>query len=401
MHEVVAPAFASPSGHRTLLVLGGSLYQVPFIQAARQLGVRVITADNRPGNPGHVLADQYVECSTVDVQGILRLAQECGVDGILAAATDVALDAVAAAVDDLGVAGPGRVCVDTLTRKAGFRAYQHQAGLPHPCLIHDFVPISYPVIVKPNRGSGSKGIRIIDRAEDLAQARADAAAFSLDGVAVCEQFIAGSQGTVEGLVRQGWVQLMMVTDRLTAQVPHVGTLGHRTPSTLKDSIQAALRQQIEKIFGDLGYADGPFDGDFVMADGVVYLLELTPRVGGNSLIKLWAASQGFDMPKVAVLEALGVQQPAISACALPAVVRILSVSRSGQLHYDESAARALKHDPRVFSLELDCPPGSSVQAFADGRHRVGDLTITADTPAEVDALLADALARLSLSTGPA
>ena len=396
MHEIINADAALSGERRTLLVLGGSLYQVPFIQAARQLDVYVITADNRPDNPGHVLADRYIECSTVDVQGILRIAQECRVDGILAPATDVALDAVAAAVDALGLAGPGHRCVDALTRKAAFRAYQQQAGLPHPCLVHDPQPVSYPLIVKPNRGSGSKGIQVVDGAAHLAQARVDAAAFSLDGIAVCEQFIAGRQGTAEGMVRQGKVPLMMVTDRLTAQAPHVGTLGHRTPSTLADVIQHELRQQIEKVFGDLGYTDGPFDGDFVVADGVVYLLELTPRVGGNSLTKLWAASQGVDMPRVAVLEALGVRQSVPQRRVLPAAVRILSVQQSGHLRYDMGAAQALARDGRVFSLELDCPPGSPVEAFADGRHRVGDLTIAANTPAEVDALLADVLARLNL-----
>lgn len=388
-----------PDKPQTLLVLGGSVYQIPFIEAARRLGVRVITADNRPENPGHSLADAYVECSTVDVEGICHVAQEWSVDGILAAATDVALDAVAATVDRLGLVGPGSDCVATLTRKAAFRAYQRQAGLPHPGVCEG-PPVGFPVIVKPNRSSGSKGIQVVNDAAEWIQAQASAALFSMDGIAVCEEFIAGRQGTVEGLIRQGKVLAMMVTDRLTAKAPHVGTLGHCTPSTLPQAIQAALQRQVEKILSDLGYADGPFDGDFVVAGGVVYLLEITPRVGGNSLTKLWAAAQDFDMPRAAVLEALGIREAIVSNQVRPAMVRILSVANSGRLDYNTGVVQALACDARVFSLELDYPPGVNVEAFADGRHRIGDVTVAADTPAGAEALLADVLASLGLRADP-
>lgn len=392
--------FAPPEKTQTLLVLGGSLYQVPFIRAARRLGVRVVTADNRPGNPGHNLADAYVDCSTADVEGICRIAQEWRVDGILAAATDVALDAVAAVVDRLGLAGPGSACVATLTRKAAFRAYQRQAGLPHPGVI-DALPAAFPVIVKPNRSSGSKGIQVVSEPIGLSQAQANAALFSMDGTAVCEEFVPGRQGTVEGLIRKGKVLAMMVTDRLTAKTPHVGTLGHCTPSTLSQSIKGMLRLQVEKTLGDLGYLDGPFDGDFVVAENVVYLLEITPRVGGNSLTKLWAAAYGFDMPKAAVLEALGIRAPAVFSQARPALVRILSVENAGRLDYDKDAAQVLAQNAQVFSLELDYLPGASVEAFVDGRHRVGDLTVTADNAVEAEAMLASALACLRLCAHPA
>jgi biotin carboxylase len=384
---------------QTLLVLGGSLYQVPFIEAARRLGVRVVTADNRPGNPGHRLADAYVDCSTVDVEGICRVAQEWRVDGILAAATDVALDAVAAAADRLGLVGPGSACVATLTRKAAFRAYQRQVGLPHPG-VFDAPPVAFPVIVKPNRGSGSKGIQVVNELNDWAQAQASAALVSMDGTVVCEEFIAGHQGTVEGLIRQGKVLAMMVTDRLTAKAPHVGTLGHRTPSALPQAIQTALQRQVEKVLGDFNYADGPFDGDYVVAAGVVYLLEITPRVGGNSLAKLWKAAHGFDMPRAAVLEALGIREPIALSPARPAMVRILSVENAGRLEYDKSAVQSLVQDTRVFSLELDYQPGASVEAFADGRHRIGDLTVAANAPADAEAFLVDALTCLGLRARP-
>ena len=57
----------------TLLVLAATTYQIPFIQAARRLGCRVLTADNRMANPGHAMADANFCCDTTNIQALVEL----------------------------------------------------------------------------------------------------------------------------------------------------------------------------------------------------------------------------------------------------------------------------------------------------------------------------------------
>ena len=54
------------SGMKKLLMLGGSMQQIPAIKAARDKGHYVITCDYAPENPGHAYAHEYHNVSTID-----------------------------------------------------------------------------------------------------------------------------------------------------------------------------------------------------------------------------------------------------------------------------------------------------------------------------------------------
>ena len=388
------------SNHRpTLLVLAAAQYQLPFIHAARHRGYRVLTADNRPDNPGHAFADASFDCDTTDVDAVLALARRESVDGILAAATDVALQSVAAVCDQLRLAGPGVECARQLTGKLSFRRLQHSLGLPHPDFdaAMDACPaIAPPWIVKPNRASGSKGIRIVEDPSELAPALQVAQAESADGQALVEAYLGGHQGTVEGVLANGAIAAYLVTDRLTAQVPQVATRGHRTPAGFAPEVVADLLDQLQCVFTHLGYRDGPFDCDFLQSGDRAVIVEMTPRAGGNSLVQLLAVAAGFDMPGYAVEMALG-RAPLVAPFKIrPAAVEILTVSADGKLQYDEAAAERIRSAPGVQRLSMDKKPGDAVRRFRDGRDRVGELVACADTREILDSRMAAWLQQLDL-----
>jgi biotin carboxylase len=359
----------------------------------------VLTADNKPGNPGHALADASFNCDTTDIPALVTLAHEYRINGVLAAATDVALEAAAAIAAALDLAGPSIDCARILTRKLAFRTFQARLGLPGPRFAEctEKVDFKLPWIVKPNRASGSKGIRAVQRREDLAAAWVSAAAQSIDGLAMAESFDSGAQGTIEGVMADGQLAAWLITDRLTASFPWVATRGHRVPTTLPETATADLLAQIQRVFVELHYADGPFDGDFVIRDdGTPMLIELAPRAGGNSLVRLLHAATGFDMATYAVDAALRRATPPARFEPRPAATDILGVERAGRLTYDVEQVGQLANSPGIGYLHLDVPPGASVQAFIDGRYRVGELTASAETSQALQRILADAHRRIHL-----
>src|SRR3954466_6107 len=109
---------------RTLLVLGASLYQLPIITRAKEMGLRVVTADYLPKNPGHALADAFHIVDTTDAEGILRVAREEKIDGVIAACTDVAVPTAAYVAQHLGVRGPSWRASSILCDKIAFRTWQ-------------------------------------------------------------------------------------------------------------------------------------------------------------------------------------------------------------------------------------------------------------------------------------
>lgn len=75
---------------KKLMILGAGVSQLDAIRKAVELGFYVITVDYLPDNIGHKFSHQFVNCSTVDKEGILKIARDLSIDGIVTFASDVA-----------------------------------------------------------------------------------------------------------------------------------------------------------------------------------------------------------------------------------------------------------------------------------------------------------------------
>lgn len=388
-----------------MLVLAASIYQLDVIRTARALGYLVFTTDNVPANPGHALADRAFQVDTTDWQAMLELVEREPVDGVISACTDVAVPTAARVAARLGLSGPPIAAADVLCSKLGFRDFLAAAGLPRPehiRLTTPRLPASWfergAWVIKPDRSSGSKGVAIVRSADELAARFAEAAAFSTNREVILEQFLDGDQGSCEGVVVDGRVRFHVVLDRFTADSPHVATTGQRAPSRLTADQVQRLVAQLDAVIAGLGITRCVFDCDFVATRDEVFLLEVTPRLGGNSISALVrAAYPGFDLVEYAVRLACGDPVPPVpTRMANAAAVRILGVGAAGVLQYDGGAVDALRAEPWVARLVLDVPAGAAVTAFVNGRHRIGEAIVVAPDREQLDQRVAELDRRLAL-----
>ncbi len=387
------------------MVLAASTYQLDAIQAAKRLGHRVVTLDNVPANPGHALADAaFTDTSTTDIPTVVGIALRERIDGAISPCTDIAVPTVAALAEALGIVGPPVAATAACCDKLAFREFQRRVGLPHPKSVaigpDDSPPaldFRTPWIVKPDRSSGSKGIFILRNAADLAARLPEARSFSPTRQVGVEQFIDGWQGTVEGIFARGRLAWEAILDRETAPPPFVATTGHRLPSRLHGKLKRRLRYQLTAVWRELALCDGPFDADFVCTADEVYLLEVSPRLGGNGITRLLRHATGLDLAEYAVQAALG-QAPDLNVPPPRAAsVRILGVPQAGKLAYDAGEAAALRQEPWLAELEFDLPLGTEAPAFQNGRHRVGAAYLVANTREELDDRVAEFHRRLKLT----
>lgn len=391
---------------KTLLVLAASLYQVAAIETARRMGYRVVTTDNVSANPGHALADKSYNVDTTDVDAVLELAVRENISGIISPGTDVAVVTAAIVAKLLQLPGPPPEAAHILTDKSAFRQFLSNGGLPCPRVheidgdrsIPDDLFDGSAWLVKPCRASGSKGIFIVRDYQDFIGRVVESRAFSMDGKAVLEEFIDGSQHTCEGLLKNGKAVLALITDRDTVPPPHTATLGHRVPSTLAAPMQLQALAAIEDVFRRLGVRSGPFDCDFVASDGRIVLIELTPRLGGNSLSKLFTAALDFDLVAYAVAHACGDSIPLPAQHRpRPTAVAIFGAEQAGCLAWSQTEAEALRQEDWVQTLLMDHSPGTAVQPFINGCHRVGEVLVHGANRCELDERLAELRRRLALT----
>jgi biotin carboxylase len=391
---------------RTLLVLAASKYQLRTIHTAKRLGYRVITTDNVPGNPGHALADRAYATDTTDLEGVLSIARRERIDGVIAPCTDVAVPTAAYVASRLQLPGPPYESASIVCNKARFRRFLVQHGLPAP-QTHDISDSHRPDaslledgawVMKPDRSSGAKGVFIVDSAAAFQARLADTLACSPSRQGVLERFIDGFQGTCEGILRHGRIAHAFFLDRQTVAPPYAATAGHHVPSVLDEAQRAALLDQLQQLWRLLGVTDGPFDCDFVVGSDQVYVLEMTPRLGGNSISALLqVATGGFDLVEYAARRACGEDPPLPETIPLlPTAIAILGTSASGRLAFDAGELAALGREPWVESIALDVVSGAPVEAFTNGRQRVGEAMVRGTDRASLDQHVRELRGRLNV-----
>jgi biotin carboxylase len=381
----------------TILVLGASHHQLDVIAEGHRRGLRVAVADNLATNPGHQLADASHVVDTTDVDLIERVARLESVQGVLAPCTDVAVPTAATVAARLGLPGVPEETAQLVTSKARFRRWQHDRGLPAPEAFEldgrPSLPGAGRWVVKPDRSSGSKGIRIVEGERELAAAYE--AARDLGGGVVVERAIVGHQVTMAGLLRGGRLSWWVLLDRQTAHEPWCATTGHRVPTRLPEPEAAAAIDALSRTVQELGLEEGPLDADLVVGDEAV-VLELSPRLGGNSITGLLRLATGVDLAGAAIEVALGRPTPTPQVTTpAPTAVVLIGADRRGALRYDVDQFDALRSESWVAGIEL-APPGTPVRPFIDGRAQVGRAFLKATDRDGVDARAGELLARLSV-----
>ena len=391
---------------KTLLVLAASRYQLDTIRTARRLGYRVVTTDNVPSNPGHALADQSYNVDIADLDGVLQIAIDQKVNGIIAACTDVGVPTAAYVAEKLGLKGAPYKSARILTNKESFRAFLINHGIPVPenfGIDAAFIPPREifdrgPWILKPDQSSGSKGVFIVESVDEYERYFEETLSFSPEGRGILERFVDGIQGTCEGILLDGEIARAFFLDRQTVDAPYVATCGHNVPTLLPRSKQDAVLARVSQVWKKLRITDGPFDCDFVVGSDEIYILEMSPRIGGNSISTLLRSAAHFDIVEHSVREACG-ENPRLDSNRdmSPTAIVIFGTSEAGLLMFDSRELRQLMREPWVENLSMDLPIGAHVQPFVNGRNRVGEALLHGRHRDELDYHVREVRRRLTVT----
>ena len=396
------------SRRKTIMMLGAGNSQLPAIRQAVASGFFVITVDNIPGNAGHALSHRYVNCSTVDMQGVLRAAQELAIDGIMTFASDVATPAVGYVAEQMGLPGCPYAAALVMSDKSRFRAFQAEHGLPHPKFtvgrnVEDMrawlVEQQAPLVFKPVDSSGSRGVSIVS-SPDLAQcqpAAEYAAKYSRSGLICAEEFLEGTDVSGDGFLVNGALSVAITNKYKSKLVPR----GHRLPSALPERDQDAVKRAVAEHCRALNYRNGPLDFDVRVRDGKAVVLEMSPRLGGNGIPLLIKRGGGVDLIGATVRFAAG------DAPDIPTDIKItrgcgswiLGSTHAGRLLSIASADAIKQAVPEIFDYTVYRKFGDSVAAMEHSAAGLGWALFDCDSDAQYLRIVERIQQSLDLSIG--
>ena len=295
---------------KKLMLLGGIRYLLPVIKAAHEQGYCVITADYLPDNIAHKYSDEYVNVSIIDKEAVLKVAQEKQIDGIMSFGVDPGVVAASYVQNKMGLPSFGPYeSVEILQNKDKFRAFLQKNGFNVPQAkgfdsVEDALAESYwypwPVIVKPTDSAGSKGVTRVDRQEDLKPALEYAMEHSLSGHIIVEEFLEkdGCSSDTDSMSVDGkLVFISFNAQRFDAKATNPYTpAAYSWPSTFSREQEDYLKSEIQRLISLLGMKTAVYNIETrVGTNGKPYIMELTPRGGGNRLCEMLRYATGVDM----------------------------------------------------------------------------------------------------------
>lgn len=386
---------------RKLMLLGGLRYLLPVIDAAHSLDCHVITCDYLPDNIAHKYSDEYHNVSILDREAVLSLARKLKIDGIMSFAVDPGVVTAAYVADRLGLpcAGPYEsICI--LQDKEKFRGFLETNGFNVPkskgfssyeeaYAARDY--FAWPVIVKPVDSAGSKGVSRVDSPEDLRPAFDNAKSHSFSGKVIIEEFIE-KQGcssdsdcfSVEG--RLEFVSFSAQRFDENADNPYTPA-AYSWPSTFTKEQEAELTSEIQRLITLLGMRTSIYNIETrVGKNGRPYIMEVSPRGGGNRLAEMLRMATGVDMITAAVKAALGekvtdiVQKPYDGHWAEV----ILHADRSGTFRELDISPEMSRH---VVERDLWVCEGAQVSSFNGANDAIGTLVTRLDSQSELESSL--------------
>lgn len=304
---------------KKLMLLGGLRYLLPVIEAAHKLGIYVITCDYLPNNIAHKYSDEYHNVSIVDKEAILELARKLQIDGIMSFAVDPGVVTAAYVQEQMGLPGNPYESVCILQNKDRFRNFLTQHGFNVPkakgfASIEDALSEKYwfpwPVIVKPTDSAGSKGVTRVDCLENLEPALKVAFEHSISGRVIVEEFIEkqGCSSDTDCFSVDGKLKFVSFSaQRFDEDAPNPYTPSvYSWPSTFTQAQEEELASEIQRLLTLLGMRTSIYNIETrVGVNGKPYIMEVSPRGGGNRLAEMLRYATGVDLITNAVRAAVG------------------------------------------------------------------------------------------------
>ena len=376
---------------KKLLILGGDHFAVPVVKAAKEQGYYVITCDYLPDNVAHKYSDEFANFSTTDKDGILAYAREKKIDGVVTF-TDSGVVTTAYIQHHLGLPQIGPLeSVEILQNKARFRQFLTDNGFVVPkakgfskkdeaLASKDFFTL--PVIVKPVDAAGSKGVTKVSKWEELESAIDWAIQFSFSGDFIIESFIEkkGCSSDSDCFSVDGQFKFMSFSaQRFDEQAAGEYTpAAYSWPSTLGKEAEEELSKELQRLISLLGMRTTVYNVETrVGTDGKPYIMEISPRGGGNRLSEMMRYATGVDMITGAVRAAVGdevndIEQKPLNGCWAEIIVHADKTGILDRIEVDQ------EYEPYVIEKDFWFKRGDEVKEFQSARDAIGTLVLRFD-----------------------
>lgn len=386
---------------KKLMLLGGLRYLIPVIEAAHRLGIYVITCDYLPDNIAHKYSDEYCNISILDKDAVLNAARRLRIDGIMSFAVDPGVVTAAYVADKMGLpqAGPYEsVCI--LQNKDRFRGFLAKNGFNVPKAkgfsdleeaLAGIDEFEWPLIVKPVDSAGSKGVKRVDSPDMLKEAAEYAFEHSFSKRIIIEEFIEqeGCSSDSDCFSVDGELRFVSFSaQRFDTGAPNPYTpSAFSWPSTMTKGQEAELTSELQRLLTLLGMKTSIYNVETrIGKNGKSYIMEVSPRGGGNRLSEMIRYATGVDLITNAVRSAVGEEVKGIEQKPYNGnwAEIIVHSEKSGTFHLLELPEDI---ENNIIEKDLWVKEGDSISAFNGANDTIGTIILNTQLKQDIEILV--------------
>jgi len=387
-------------GKQTLMVIGAGIFQLPAIETAKSMGLRVLAVDGNPAAPGKDLADYFEPVSIADIDRVVDCAvrwhKKLGIDGVIMIGTDYSRTPAAVA-DRLGLVGVSPETALKATNKFEMRKALSAGGVPCPRFaaagsIEEALSVAseigYPLVIKPVDSMGGRGVRRCDSDRDVRTAFPTTIRFSRVKRVILEEYMPGPELSIDTMVYDGKVYFLTAADRIIEYEPYFVETGHTLPSSLPPETVSRAFEFMVKGIRAVGITIGPSKCDMKITPYGPRIGEITARLSGGYHCQYTTyLATGMNNIRAAIDIALG-REPRLEDLTpqwrrfagerafLPGYGRVKSIN----------GVKEAAGIPGVKKVFLHVKPGDILEPLVDNMGKAGNVIACADSAPELEAI---------------
>lgn len=324
-----------------------------------------------------------------DYEGTCAVVEKHGIDAIVTAATDKPLVMMARIADKYGFPFFSVETAQWSTDKFQMKKRFELGGVPHAkgrlvSKVEEAEGLVFPVIVKPRDNSGSRGVKLCRNQDELIVSIDEAFESSkLDSVLV-EEFIEGSEYSIEGLHHDGKSDVIQFTEKKTTEFPYNVELGHIQPANISDENKLKIREIVAKIGKTLNFEDCPSHTELKINDRGIFVIETSPRLGGDYITStLTPLSTGVNLEDELLKISLGETINPAPKDVQYSGVHFFSFEEGSSIKHSPNA-EFVKSWPHVIDFSFYLKEGDRVNRITSSLNRYGQLILVSGNRDSID-----------------
>lgn len=299
---------------RILFVNATYVKKISTLITAKRLGYEVTVIGTELPDWAIPYVDRFIHANTYNKDETINAIKESNIkyDGVITFwDRDVVL--IAEIAKQLGLVGCEQQAAKIVRNKWEMRSVFREKNVPHPQFrlvrsIDDLEKaieeLEFPLIIKPVGASASKGVfKINNRSESIetynmlkvhATSRNDMMFSFNPGEYIVEEYMAGKEVSVEGLISKGVIKYAGITEKWVDK--YFEEYMHAFPARLDARLEEEIYKVTSEAIRAIGLNNCGFHGEIMITNEGCKVVEINGRIGGDFIpTHLIPISNGIDL----------------------------------------------------------------------------------------------------------